>query len=139
MVRVISKIDIDQIVEIGKHHSELVIRPDRIIEEGTICRWMILGEIILEECKIIEVQILEMDMKVIIEMRTLEEVGVGLGKENIQIILEEVTEAVVVGLEPLLTEIGLDVINVGNMIILLRTVQIHKQIMIHKGYNKCII
>ena len=73
---------------------------------------MTLGETILEKCKIIEVKILEVDIEVIIEMTTLEEVGVGLGKDNIQVILDRMTEAVAVGLdqvqEPVLTEIGLD-------------------------------
>ena len=67
-----------------------------------------------------------MDIEVIIEMTTLEEVGVGLGKDNILVILEGMTEAVAVSLhqvqELVLTEIGLDVLNVGNMIISLRTV-----------------
>ena len=63
---------------------------------------MTLGEKILEEHKIIEV---------IIEMTTLEEVEVGLGKDNIQVILEGMTETIAVGLgqvlEPVLIEIGL--------------------------------
>ena len=37
-----------------------------------------LGEEILEECKIIEVKILEVDIEVTIKMKTLEEVEVGL-------------------------------------------------------------
>ena len=55
---------------------------------------MTLGEKILEECKIIEVKILEVDIEIIIEMTTLEQVEVGLGKDNIQIILERMTVAV---------------------------------------------
>ena len=58
---------------------------------------MTLKETILEECKIIQVKILEVDIEVIIEMTTLEEVG--LGKDNIQVILEGMIEAVVVGLD----------------------------------------
>ena len=57
-----------------------------------------------------------MDIDVITEMKTLEEVEVGQGKDNIQVILKGMTEAVAVGLdeaqEPVLTEIGLDVLNV---------------------------
>ena len=53
------------------------------------------------------------------------------------------TEAEAVGLdqvqEPVLAEIGLDVLNVGNMIISLRTIQIHKQKKSQSRYNKCII
>ena len=52
-------------------------------------------------------------------------------------------EAVAVGQdqvqEPVLTEIGLDVSNVGNMIILLRTAQTHKQKKSQHRNNKCII
>ena len=55
-----------------------------------------------------------MDIEATTEMRTLEEVEVGLGKDNIQVILEGMTEAVAVGLdqvqEPALTEIELDVL-----------------------------
>ena len=84
---------------------------------------MTLGETILEKCKTIEVKILEVDIDVIIEITTLEEVEVGLGKDNIQVILEGITVAV--GLdqaqEPVPTETELDVLSVGNMIILLKT------------------
>ena len=83
------------------------------------------------ECKITEVKILEVDIEGIIEMTTLEEVEVGLGKDYIQVILEGMTEIVVVGQgqdqEPVLIEIELDALCVGNMIILLKTVQICKQ------------
>ena len=34
MTRVIIRIDIDQIVEIGEHHSEIEVCTDIIIEEG---------------------------------------------------------------------------------------------------------
>ena len=58
-------------------------------------------------------------------MIILEEVGIGLGTDNIQIISEGMTEAVV-GLDQVkllvLIDIELDALNVGNMIILLRTV-----------------
>ena len=49
---------------------------------------MTLGEKMLEECKIIKVKILEMDIEVIMETKTLEEVEVGLERDNIQVILE---------------------------------------------------
>ena len=108
MIRVIIRIDINQVVEIGEHHLEVEVSMDRIIEED--CNMlkpieMILGENVLEECKIIEVRILEMDIEVIIEMTILEEVEVG--KDNIQVILDGMTEAVAVSLdqvwEPALT------------------------------------
>ena len=44
-------------------------------------------------------QNLEVDIEGIIEMTTLEEEEVGLGKDNIQVILEGMTEIVVVGLD----------------------------------------
>ena len=129
MIKVIIRIDTDQIVEIGECHLEVELSMDRIIEEGhnmlTIIE-MTLGEEILEECRIIEVKILEVDIEVTIEMKNLEEVELDLGKDNIQVILEGMIEAVVVDQdqvqEPVLIEIGLDVLNVGNIIILLKTV-----------------
>ena len=86
----IIKIGIDQIVEIGKYHSWVEVSMDRIIEECHNMSMLIevtLGETILEECKIIEVKILEVDIELIIEMTILEEVEVDLGKDNTQIIL----------------------------------------------------
>ena len=74
---VIIRIDIDQIVEIGELHAEIEVSMDRIIEEGhnlLISIEMILGEKILEECKITEVRISEVYIEVIIEMTTVEEV-----------------------------------------------------------------
>ena len=104
---------------------------------------MTLGENILEEHRIIEVKILEVGVEVIIEMTTLEEVEVDPRKDNIKVILEGITEAVPVGQdqiwEPVIAEIGLDVWNVGNMIILLKTVQIHQQKKSQNRYNKCIV
>ena len=130
MIRAIIRIGIDQIVEIGELHSVIDFSMDRIMEEDhhmLIPIEMILEETVLEECRIIELRILEVDIEVIIETSTLEEVEVGLEKENIKVILEGMTEAVSVGLaqvcEPVLIEIGLDDLNVGNMIILLRIVQ----------------
>ena len=75
-------------------------------------------------------------------MIILEEVGVGLETDNIQIISEGMTE-VVVGLdqvqETVLIEIELDAIAVGNMIILLRTVQFCRKKKNQSKYNKCIL
>ena len=100
MIRVIIRIDTDQIAKIGECHLEIELSMDRIIEEG--CNMLIiievnLGEEIFEECKIIEVKILEVDIEVTIKMKILEEVEVGLGKYSIQVILEGKIEAVVVG------------------------------------------
>ena len=100
MIRAIIRIDIDQIREIGEWHLEVEVSTDRIIEEGCniiiIIIEMILGEEFIEECKIIEVNILEVDIEVTIEMKTLEEVEVDLEKDNIQVILEGMIEAVAV-------------------------------------------
>ena len=69
---------------------------DRIIGEDhdmSILSEMTSGETILEKCKLMEFKTLEVDIKVIIiEMSTLEEVEVGLGKDNIQVILAEMIE-----------------------------------------------
>ena len=131
---------------IAEHHSKVEVSMDRFIEEDCnmfIPKEMILGEKILEEHKIIEVRILDMDIEVIIEMIILEKVEVGLGKDNIQVILRGMIEAVAVGLdqvqEPVLIDWGFGVLNVGNMIISLRTVQILKQKKSQNRYNKCII
>ena len=64
-IRVIIRISIGQIVEIGEHHLEVEVSMDRIIEEChnmLILIEMTLGEQILEECKIKEVKLLEVDM-----------------------------------------------------------------------------
>ena len=134
-----------KIVEIVGHHTEVEISMDRIIGEDhnmTILIEITLGEIILQKHKIIEVRILEDDIEVIIEMITLEEVEVGLGKGDIQVILAEMIE-VVIGQdqiqEPVLTETELDILSVGSMIILLRTAQIYKEKKSQNKYNKCII
>ena len=61
-----------------------------------------------------------MDTKGITDMIVLEEVGVGLGKNSIQVILAGITEVVMVGLDqvqtPVLIETELDALHVGNMI-----------------------
>ena len=84
-----------------------------------------------------------MDIEVTIEKTTLEEVEVGLGKDNIQVILAEMISVVVVGQgqvqEPALTEMKLDVLNVGGMIIFLKTVQFYKHKKSQNKYNKCVI
>ena len=86
-------------MEIGECHLEVELSMDRILEEGhnmlTIIE-MTFEENILERCKIIEVKILKADIDITIEMMTLEEVEVGLEKDNIQVILEGMIEAVVV-------------------------------------------
>ena len=133
-------------MEIKGHHSEVEFSTDRIIGEDhsmPIIIEMTSGETVSENHKIIEVKLLEMDKEVLIEMNTLEEVEVGLGKDKIWVILAEMTEVVVVGpeqvQEPVLTETELDVLSVGNMTIFLKTVQIHKQKKSQNKYKKCII
>ena len=58
-------------MEIGECHIEVELSMDKTIEEG--CSMIkiievILGEKILEECRIIEVRILEVDIEVTLEM-----------------------------------------------------------------------
>ena len=108
MIRVIIKIDIDQIMEI-EGHSEVEVSMDRIIGEDHITSIIIemtLEETILEKCEITELKVLEGGIEGITEMPTYKEVEVGLGKDNIQVNLAEMTEIVVVGqdqvLEPVL-------------------------------------
>ena len=90
---------------------------------------MTLDETILEKCKITENKIIEVDTEGIVEMIILEEVEVGLGIDSTQIILDGMIKAVV-GLDQVQElapiEIELDAISIGNMIILLRTVQLYK-------------
>ena len=86
-------------MEIEGHHSEVVVSIERIIGEDhkmSIIIEMTLEETIIETHKITEVKILEVDIEGIIEMTTLEEVEIGLGKNNIQVILAEMTEVAVV-------------------------------------------
>ena len=72
---------------------------DRIIGKDhhmSITIEMPLGEIIIQRCKTIEVEILEEDIEIIIiETTTVEEVEVSLGTGNIQVILEEMIEVIV--------------------------------------------
>ena len=56
---------------------------------------VILGEEILEECKIIEVTILEVDTEAALRMITLEEVEVGLGIDSTKVMSEEMMETAV--------------------------------------------
>ena len=86
IIRLIVRIDTDQIVEIGEHHLQVGFSIDRVIKEGCnmlVTIEMTLGEVMLKECKIIEVNILEEDIEVTLEMTIMEEVEVGLGKTNI--------------------------------------------------------
>ena len=73
----------------------------------------------------------------------MEEVEGGPGTDNIQVILAEMTEIVVVGQDQIqelvLIETELDVLNVENMIISLKTVQVHKQKKSQNKYNRCMI
>ena len=72
---------------------------DKITEEGCnmlIILEMTLGEEILGKCKSIEVKILEGDMEAIMERTSMEEVEIGLGKDNIHIISEGMIKAVLV-------------------------------------------
>ena len=98
MIKIDIKIDTNQTVEIGKYHIEVEASMDKTIEEGHTMIKIIkvtLREEILEEHKIIEVRILEVDVEVTIEMTTLEEVEVGLEKDSIQVVLEEMRESVI--------------------------------------------
>ena len=68
---------------------------------------------------------------------------VGLGTDDIQVILEGMTEVVAVGQgqvqEHVITDVELDASNVGNTNISLRTVQLCKWKKDQNKYNKCII
>ena len=117
---------------------------DRIIEEDCsilIVMEMTLGEETLGRCKIIEVRVIEVDVKTIIgtiteittqtmlgttiEMTIMEEVEVGLEKDSTHVILEGMIEAVAdldQVQEPVQVKTELDVLNVEDMTILLVTV-----------------
>ena len=130
-------------MEIEGHHLEVEVNTNRIIGEHysmSILIEMTLGETTLEKCKIIELKILEVDIEIITEMTTSEEVR--LEKGITQVILEEIIEAVAdqdQAQEPVLIERELDTLSVGNMIILLKTIQLHKQKKKQNKYNECII
>ena len=71
MIKIIIRIDMDQIVVIGESHLGLELSIDRIIEEGhnmLIIIELTLGEEILGKYKIIVVSIIEVDIEAIIEM-----------------------------------------------------------------------
>ena len=81
------KVGIDKTVMIGECHIEVEVSMDKITEE--VCDMIkiievILGKEILEECKIIEVRTLEMDIEVALGTIILEEVEVGLEKNSTQ-------------------------------------------------------
>ena len=129
MVRKIIKIDIDQIVEIGEYDLVAEYNMDRTVEKDQgiirIIEVTLEGEILegmSNQIGIIEVKIIEMDIKEIIEIIVMKEAEVCIGIDNIPII--EVTVETTVDLgqvqEPVQREIKLDVINTGNMIILLK-------------------
>ena len=83
MIIEIIKIDVDQIMEIEGHHSEVEVSMDKIIGEDHIMSKIIeltLEETILEKCKIAEVKIIEVDTEGITDIKIFEEVEVGLGQ-----------------------------------------------------------
>ena len=121
MIREIIKIDTGQIVEIRDYCSGVEYNMDRIIEtDQGIFRTI---EVTLEK------EILEVDTEGVTEVIIMKEAGVYLGIDGTQMIPEQMIE-VVVGLypvqEPVPREIELDAINVENVNILPRTVQIQK-------------
>ena len=78
--------------------GECCIKIELSIEEG--CSMIkiievILGMETLEECKIMEVRILEVDIEVILGVIILQEVEVGLEKDSIQVTLGEMIEAAI--------------------------------------------
>ena len=102
MIRIIIKIGIGQIADIEGYHLEVEVSMNKIIGEDHVMliiieMTIIIEKTILEKHKITEVKILQMDIEGIIEMITLEEVEIGLGKDNIQVILAGMTEIVIVG------------------------------------------
>ena len=83
--REIIKIDIGQIAEVEENHIEVEVNMNKIIEEDHVTLIIIemtIGQMLLEICIMIEAKMLEVDTEGIIEMITLEEVGVGLWTEN---------------------------------------------------------
>ena len=87
MIRELIKIDIDQIVQIEEHQIEVKVSMDKVIEEDhimTITIEMNIEEAILEICKIIEVNIIEVDTEGIIEVIIMEEVEVCLETDNVR-------------------------------------------------------
>ena len=83
-----------------------------------------------------------MDVETTIEMTVLEELEVGPGKDNIQVTLEGMIEAVIDHdqvQQPVLTETELGILNVENMTILLMAVLTQRQKKNYNKYNTCII
>ena len=104
---------------------------------------VILRKVTLEECKIIEVRILEVAIEVTLGIMALVEVEVGLEKDIMEVTLGEMRGAVVDQdqvQEWVLVEIGSDALSVVSMIILPKTVQIYQ--IQKKGsqsrYSKCL-
>ena len=98
IIKIDTKVGIDQAVVIGECHIEVELSMDKIIEEGHSMikiTEVILGKEILEEHKITEVRILIVDIEVISGTIILEEIEVGLEKDSIQVTLAEVIEAAV--------------------------------------------
>ena len=99
MIKAIIRIDTDQIVVIAECHLGVELCMDRIIEEGgnmLIIIEMTLGVEILGKYNIIEASIIGVDIEAMIEMTTLEEVEVGLGKHSVQVILQVMIKVAVV-------------------------------------------
>ena len=97
MIKIDIKIGIDQTVEI-ECHIEVELSMDKTIEESNSMikiMEMTLGEEFLEEHRIIEIRILEVDIEVTFGMITLVEVEVGLEIDSIWLTLEEMREALV--------------------------------------------
>ena len=121
MIRENIKIDIDQIAEIEGHHSEIEVCTDKIIigedHNMAIIIEVTLEEMILEQCKITGIKILEVEIEGIAEVTTLEEVEEGTGTDKIQVISVEMTEVVVAGQdqvhELVLIETELDALSAG--------------------------
>ena len=145
MTKIYIKVGTDQIVAIGECHTEVELKMDKIIGEGHSMIKItenISGKEILEECKFIEVRILEVDIQVALGMIILEEVKVGLDRGSIQVTFGGMIEASVDQdqvQEQLPTEIESDTLSVGSMIILPKTFQIYQiQKKNSQGrYSKC--
>ena len=89
MIKVSTRIDTDLTVVIEECHLEVELCMGRIIEGDhnmLIIIEVTLGEEILGKCKIIEVSITEVDVETTTEMTVLEEVEIGLGKDNTPVI-----------------------------------------------------
>ena len=135
MVRRIIKIDIGQIVETEEYLSLVEYSMDRTTDRprynqnyrGDFRRGNFREN--FDQIRIIEIKIIEVGIEEIIEMIIMKEIEVGLGKDSILTTLEGILE-VIVGLdqaqELVPIEIELDAINAGNMVFLLRIVQLLK-------------